>query len=79
MIAYEDATATQEMRETRLMHYDVNVFAKGVNPGTPATFADASVNVAGGTTLDESNACQIWTRPHLTASGRRVVRRAAGR
>jgi hypothetical protein len=29
------------------VNYDVNVFAKGVNPGTPPTFADASVNPAG--------------------------------
>jgi len=29
------------------VNYDVNVFAKGVNPGTPPTFADASVNPSG--------------------------------
>lgn len=30
-----------------LVNYDVNVFAKGVNPGTPPAFADASVNPSG--------------------------------
>jgi len=29
------------------VNYNVNVFAKGVNPGTPPTFADASVNPSG--------------------------------
>ena len=29
------------------VNYDVNVFAKGVNPGTPPAFADASVNPSG--------------------------------
>jgi hypothetical protein len=29
------------------VNYDVNVFAKGVNPGTPPTFANASVNPSG--------------------------------
>jgi hypothetical protein len=29
------------------VNYDVNVFAKGVNPGTPPTFADANVNPSG--------------------------------
>jgi hypothetical protein len=29
------------------VNYDVGVFAKGVNPGTPPTFADASVNPSG--------------------------------
>ena len=29
------------------VNYDVHVFAKGVNPGTPPTFADASVNPSG--------------------------------
>ena len=29
------------------VNYDVDVFAKGVNPGTPPTFADASVNPSG--------------------------------
>lgn len=29
------------------VNYDVNVFAKGVDPGTPPTFANASVNPSG--------------------------------
>ena len=29
------------------VNYDVGVFAKGVNPGTPPTFADANVNPSG--------------------------------
>jgi len=29
------------------VNYDVHVFAKGVNPGTPPAFADASVNPSG--------------------------------
>jgi hypothetical protein len=29
------------------VNYDVNVFAKGVDPGTPPAFADASVNPSG--------------------------------
>lgn len=29
------------------VNYDVNVFAKGVNPGTPPTFADANINPSG--------------------------------
>jgi hypothetical protein len=29
------------------VNYNVNVFAKGVNPGTPPAFADASVNPSG--------------------------------
>ena len=29
------------------VNYDVSVFAKGVNPGTPPTFGDASVNPSG--------------------------------
>jgi hypothetical protein len=29
------------------VNYDVNVFAKGVNPGTPPAFTDASVNPSG--------------------------------
>jgi hypothetical protein len=29
------------------VNYNVDVFAKGVNPGTPPTFADASVNPSG--------------------------------
>jgi hypothetical protein len=29
------------------VNYDVNVFAKGVNPGTPPGFADASANPSG--------------------------------
>ena len=30
-----------------MVNYDVNVFAKGVNPGTPPAFADASANPSG--------------------------------
>lgn len=30
-----------------LVNYDVGVFAKGVNPGTPPAFADANVNPSG--------------------------------
>ncbi len=30
-----------------LVNYKVGVFAKGVHPGTPPTFADASVNPSG--------------------------------
>ena len=29
------------------VNYDVGVFAKGVNPGNPPTFADANVNPSG--------------------------------
>ena len=56
-----------------LVNYDVGVFAKGVNPGTPPVFADASVNPSGARNRTDSFAfatpgrylviCNV--RPHL--------------
>jgi hypothetical protein len=41
------------------VNYDVKVFAKGVNPGTPPTFADASVNPSGVMNRTDSFGCSL--------------------
>src|SRR3954465_1577838 len=50
---YQPGVTLQELKNQLpgtvglFVNYDVHVFAKGVNPGTPPAFADASVNPSG--------------------------------
>jgi hypothetical protein len=49
---YNPGVSLQQVKQNTpttgtFVNYDVNVFAKGVNPGTPPAFADASVNPSG--------------------------------
>jgi hypothetical protein len=49
---YKDGVSLKTVKENvpatgTFVNYETNVFAKGVNPGTPPAFADANVNPSG--------------------------------
>jgi hypothetical protein len=46
-VTLDDVIAGAATTTGLFVNFDRNVFAKGVNPGTPPTFADASVNPSG--------------------------------